>query len=282
MFEKRAGRPILADAWYRAGYASNIGPVAADRTAVSEFLTNQHWNELALGELQTIAAIEDAPGSIEYANAHLRLGLVLARRGDDAGAGKHKELAMQALAAAGGSVKRQKGEKRVEGQAAAEQLWAEIHWHYFKAAKTKGDRSEMDQRVTYLLDLLPDDEHVVLEIAPVLLEQGRTSEAAKLFVKPYAALKQNLAEKPDDPERLNNLAWLCARCRQQLDEADRNISKALAAKPDNYAYLDTAAEVKFGLGKFDEAIGLEEKALQLKPEDEFIKSQLKRFREAKK
>jgi tetratricopeptide (TPR) repeat protein len=282
MYERRAGRPMLADAMYRAAFALNLGGPAGDRSAVSEFLTNQHWNDLAEAELRTIAAAETNPQSIDYANAHLRLGLVLARRGDDEGAGKEKELAMRSLESVGGSVTRVKGERRITGQEAKEQVWAEVHWHYFRAAKAKGDRAEMDARVARLLELLPEDEHVVLDVAPELIEQGRAADAGRLFAKPYAALSQVLKEKPDDPERLNNIAWLCARCGQELEQAERNAERAIGAKPENYAYLDTAAEVKFRLGKVEEAIALEERALALKPGDEFIEGQLRRFRAGRK
>jgi predicted Zn-dependent protease len=188
---------------------------------------------------------------------------------------------MRSLAAVGGSVTRQRGEKVMEKAAAAEQLWAEIHCHYFKAAKAKGDVAEMEARAGEILRLLPEDEHVVVEVAPVLIEMGRSGDAARLFVKPYGVLKAELEETPGDPERLNNLAWLCARCGQKLEEAEGMIGRALAARPENYAYLDTAAEVKFRLGKVEEAIGLEERALALKPGDAFIEGQLKRFRGAR-
>jgi predicted Zn-dependent protease len=67
-----------------------------------------------------------------------------------------------------------------------------------------------------------------------------------------------------------------------LEQAERNAERAIGAKPENYAYLDTAAEVKFRLGKVEEAIALEERALALKPGDEFIEGQLRRFRAGRK
>jgi tetratricopeptide (TPR) repeat protein len=281
-YERRLGRPMTADALYRAAYAINLGGPPGDRTAVSEFLTNQHWNELAEAELRTIAAGASDPQSLEYANAHLRLGLLLARRGDDAGAAKHKEMAMTSLESIHGLVTRVKGERKTTGSEAAEQVWSEVHWHYYRAAKANGDRAEMDKRVERLLELLPEDEQVVLDVAPDLIERGRAADAARLFVKPYAGVERLLREKPDDPELLNNAAWLCARCGQELEEAEGRAEKAVKAKPENYAYLDTLAEVKFRLGKVEEAIGLEERALGLKPGDEFIEAQLRRFRGQKK
>jgi tetratricopeptide (TPR) repeat protein len=283
MYQGRAGahRPMLADALYRCAYAANVGG-AGERSAVAEFLTNQHWNDLAEGELRTIAAAENNPQSMHYANAHLRLGLILARRGDDEGAGRHKETAMRALEAAGGNVTRTKGDRSFTDREARDQVWAEIHWHYFKAAKAKGDKAAMEVRAAEVLGLLPEDEQVVLDVAADLFDRGRSDDAARLFAKPYATLKLALRERPDDPERLNNLAWLCARCGQRLDEAEGYIEKALRAKPDMYMYLDTAAEVKFRLGKVEEAIALEEKALGIKPGDEFMTGQLARYKAGKK
>ena len=288
MYQVRGAQPMLADALYRAAYGSHAGS-APERSGVAEFLTNQHWNDLAEAELLTIAAESDAKAgprenapSIHYANAHLRLGLVRARRGDDEGAARHKEAAMRALESMGGQVTRTKGDRRFTDDDGKAQVWAEIHWHYFKAAKAKGNRGEMNARAAEVLKLLPEDEQVALDVGAELFEQGRAEDVARLFVKPYASLKQALREKPEDPERLNNLAWLCARCGQKLEEAEANIEKALRAKPDHYAYLDTAAEVKFRLGKVEDAIALEERALKLKPDDEFMLGQLARYKAGRK
>jgi len=205
--------------------------------------------------------------------------VLLARRGDDLGAARHKERAMEALRdqGQGRTLTRVKGDRTYTNDEVRDQLWAEIHWHYFRAARAAGDKAEMDKRLTGLIALTPDDVDIALDAIPALIERGRKEDAAKLFAKPYAILRAAVDEKPDDLERMNSLAWLCARSNQRLDEALKLITTALKAQPDNYAYLDTAAEVHFQLGNVDQAIALEMKANEINPGNEFLRSQLKRF-----
>ncbi len=281
LYENRAAEPMLADALYRAAWAVGMGSIDT-RTASGEFLTNQHWDAQAMNELQAIIAMETRADSVSVCNAHLRLGLIHARAGDDFAAAEHQRTALEALRSIGGIVTRVKAERKFHGKEAEDLMWAEVHWHYFRFAKEKNDKPEMEKRIAEILTYEPDDEQIALDVMPVLIEQGRKAEAARLFIKPYAASKARLAEKPDDPEKLNNLAWLCARGAQNLDEALQHINKAIAAKPDNYAYLDTAAEIHFQKGDYGKSVELETRALKLKPNDEFIEKQLKKFQAAKK
>jgi predicted Zn-dependent protease len=80
---------------------------------------------------------------------------------------------------------------------------------------------------------------------------------------------------------MNNLAWLCARCDQKLDEALDLSKQAVAAQPDNAAYIDTLAEVHFRRGDAAEAARLESQALRFKPDDEFMQRQYLRFKAGK-
>jgi hypothetical protein len=83
-----------------------------------------------------------------------------------------------------------------------------------------------------------------------------------------------------DPHVLNNLAWDVARIseasRDQLELAYRATEKALAARPEETAYLDTQATVAWRLGRIDRALELERAALDLANEG-FLASQLARF-----
>jgi tetratricopeptide (TPR) repeat protein len=77
---------------------------------------------------------------------------------------------------------------------------------------------------------------------------------------------------------VNNLAWLCARCDERLDEALELSSRAIEEMPQNFAYLDTAAEANFRKGNPAKAVELEEFALTFRPKDTFMIEQLERFR----
>lgn len=275
LYQNRAGEALVADSLYRAAYACSAGSAAA-RVATGEFLADHHWDDLAEREFVAAMALDPDPSNVHTANATLRMGLLLDRRGDDAGAARYMERAMQTVAGAR-SVSRIKNGRKYEYDQARDQLWAEIHWHYFRAARAAGDRAEMDKRLAALLELAPDDEQIAFDVLPALLAAGRKGDATKLFAKPYAVLRAAVDAKGDDPERLNNLAWLCARSCQRLDEAQTLISAALKLRSDNYAYLDTAAEIQFQLGHADRAIELETRANQLNPGNDFLQSQLKCF-----
>ena len=68
-----------------------------------------------------------------------------------------------------------------------------------------------------------------------------------------ALLKESIARQPDLVEAYNDLAWLYAEERKNLDTALELVEKALHFAPDQPAYLDTKAEVLEKLGRFEEA-----------------------------
>ena len=68
---------------------------------------------------------------------------------------------------------------------------------------------------------------------------------------------------------------------EHLDEALQLVASATAAQPKNGAYLDTAAEVHFRRGEREQAVALESKALQIEPDNTFMKEQLARFQQGK-
>jgi tetratricopeptide (TPR) repeat protein len=80
---------------------------------------------------------------------------------------------------------------------------------------------------------------------------------------------------------LNELAWLCARSGEKLQEARELAERAVIAAPGEGAYLDTLAEANFQLGNFDNAIRLEQAVIELEPGDPFMVQQLERFRRGK-
>jgi tetratricopeptide (TPR) repeat protein len=49
---------------------------------------------------------------------------------------------------------------------------------------------------------------------------------------------------PDNPDALNNLAWLYLQRRERLDEAEAMAAKACALAPDNDNYADTLESVR--------------------------------------
>jgi tetratricopeptide (TPR) repeat protein len=171
----------------------------------------------------------------------------------------------------------QHARERSTGDDALNDLRAEMHWRLYRAAKKENKPGEASKNLDGLLSLNPRRADVVLEVVPALKEAKRVDDARALFARAYTPLKAAVDENPEDAEAANNLAWLCARCEEKLDEAEALSTKAVAKVPNNPAYLDTAAEAQFRLGRAEKAVELETKALQLRPGDEFMQQQLKRF-----
>ncbi len=72
-------------------------------------------------------------------------------------------------------------------------------------------------------------------------------------------------EEPDDISVNNDLGYLYADQGKNLEQAEGMIRKALAADPENGAYLDSLGWVLFKLGKYDDALPYLEKAVKNSP-----------------
>ena len=113
---------------------------------------------------------------------------------------------------------------------------------------------------------------------------GEASLLKKNYHKAIYAYKMSIHLKPDNPETLNNLAWLYATCeKKEL----RNPKKALelaqkAAKLDSSQYiLDTLAEAYYVNGFFEQAVQLAEEVMKMDLKNpEYYEKQLKKFKQA--
>ncbi len=72
-------------------------------------------------------------------------------------------------------------------------------------------------------------------------------------------------EEPEDISVNNDLGYLYADQGKNLEQAEGMIRKALAADPENGAYLDSLGWVLFKLGKYDDALPYLEKAVKNSP-----------------
>jgi hypothetical protein len=93
--------------------------------------------------------------------------------------------------------------------------------------------------------------------------QGATEDAEKAY-------RQALRLSPDDPDALNNLAWLLLQGKRQLEEAEGLAVRAAAVPgPERFQALDTLARVQLARGRCDAAVASFTSALALEgiPED---------------
>jgi tetratricopeptide (TPR) repeat protein len=75
-------------------------------------------------------------------------------------------------------------------------------------------------------------------------------------------LERVLDEFPEDVGALNDLGYLWADQGKHLNRSLEMTKKAVAAEPDNVAYLDSLGWAYFRLGQFDKAVEYLEKATQ--------------------
>jgi len=96
------------------------------------------------------------------------------------------------------------------------------------------------------LHALPDDEELLYARSLSEAESGDTQAA-------ISDLRRVLALKPDNFEAMNALGYTLADSDQHLDEATQLLTKALKAKPDEPAIIDSWGWLQYRLGHLDEA-----------------------------
>lgn len=98
------------------------------------------------------------------------------------------------------------------------------------------------------------DTRLILSNIAVL--QGKLAEAEEW-------IEQVLDEFPDDAGALNDLGYLWADQNKRLQRAHRMIRRAVEAEPDNAAYRDSLGWVLYRLGRYEEAVVEQKKAVEL-------------------
>src|SRR5690348_13398410 len=122
---------------------------------------------------------------------------------------------------------------------AAYQLEAELY------AKDGNDKAAV-AAYTRGLHALPHDTQLLYGRALSEAEIDDTAAAV-------ADLRRVLELKPDDVEAMNALGYTLADSNEHLDEATQLLRKALAAKPDEPAIIDSWGWLQYRLGHLDEA-----------------------------
>ena len=299
-FVERAGLTDAAQSLrFVAGVISASLPVAGgsidERTRslqarhyqTGNFLLERRWPESAEQELRAVLALADAPTDVYSVNVHFRLASIAAARKDDAQAAKEYEEALTAWEGTGGVLTAETDGEQVAGDEALVVMRSIMHRYGLRAARKTKATDDLIRHATALAELGEKGRHggvkgndpdLAIDAVTSLREAGQKDLAAKLFAQAYTASKTLLDNNPDDPRRMNTLAWLCARCGERLEEAEAIMDKALKIAPENPAYIDTAAEVQFQLGRFEKAVEMEEKAIKLAPDAPELKEQMARLR----
>ena len=83
---------------------------------------------------------------------------------------------------------------------------------------------------------------------PLLRQAGLTTELERWFGESWTKMSAVIERFPDCDNTRNTAAWLASRARLRLPEAEKHLQAALAHSPNQAAYLDTMAEVRFAMG----------------------------------
>jgi tetratricopeptide (TPR) repeat protein len=271
----RQGQTLAAQSLQQAALAAS--PSEETRSNTAAFLIDHGWNVLASRECRATLARANANPDADDVNARLRLSSLAAMRGDDAQAAVQLRTALEDHKISGGELTMARGDRVVSGAEAEAAMQIEVAQYALHAAQAKGDAAEVGRQVDELMRLGTNDAEAVLDLVPELRARGRGGEADKLFRSVYAPLRARFDGGETDPSLMNEIAWLCARCDEHLDEALDLSNRAVAAQPQSAAFLDTNAEAHFRKGQAAEAARLETMALKFQPGDPFMEGQLKRF-----
>jgi len=241
------------------------------RFAAAEELSSVGWSDWAAGEWVMITRLRPDQTDVYVANAFFRLAAASIGRGEAWQAARRLE---QGLAAMPEGVQL--------ARTTVDAVRSEAHYRYLVHGREKGDQAEVGRRLDQIVALKAAEPSITMELVPMLKQAGRTVDARAMYERCYDIQKRQLADDPANAELKNNFAWFLAHCEEALDEAFKLGSEAVAAEPDNAAYIDTLAEVNFRLGRLDEAVRLARRALELRPDDDFLQKQLRRFESAAK
>jgi tetratricopeptide (TPR) repeat protein len=125
-------------------------------------------------------------------------------------------------------------------------------------------RQEEAKRIVRLAPVWALDADRAIALYRLLAEAGLKDEAEYVFRTSYRVLGG-----PDEArgfgQSLNNLAWLCAECGQELPNARRWIERVVSARPNEAASQDTLAHVLAAQGELDEAVRTQRRAVRLQP-----------------
>jgi hypothetical protein len=275
----RRNHPVLAEILADLALSLN-GTSLGDHFRAGRFLAQHEWNLAAEREFKLCLHL---PGG-NISDVYFNLSALADERTDDLASAQYLEIGLTKLINSGGM--HQVDRFGRETPWSPDAAWAEVWWHYLRAAQQSHDVPAIQANLDKLLGtdngakVLTETPGMAADIVPALQNLKRNDLADTLFDAAHAALLAKVNGDPQAPGPKNNLAWLCACTGKNLDEAARLAGEAVALAPDEGAYLDTQAEVFMRMGQPARAAEIEARAIQAKPEDVYMAKQLERFRTA--
>lgn len=115
---------------------------------------------------------------------------------------------------------------------------------------------------------------------PALRKVGLLKEHDEWFRESWSLIAKVVATYPLCDNTRNTAAWFASRALRNLDEAEKSLTRAIAANPTQSAYLDTMAEIQFAKGNRQKALEWSRQAVNFLPDDPQLRQQQERFRSA--
>jgi tetratricopeptide (TPR) repeat protein len=156
--------------------------------------------------------------------------------------------------------------KAAEKKTDSARFASRLPWILFRARRYEESRRAYEDLIARFSGETDSPENLAvlrearLSVSAVCVSLNRLDEAEEW-------LQQVLDDYPDDVGADNDLGFLWADENKHLDRALKMISLAVAAEPENRAYLDSLGWVYYRLGRFSEAVAELEKAVDDKQPD---------------
>jgi len=102
-------------------------------------------------------------------------------------------------------------------------------------------------------------------------QMGATYERNQDYARAAKVFEKVLEMEPDFPDALNYLGYMWAERGEKLEQAKSMIEKAVAAEPENAAFLDSMGWVLYMMGKYHESVAWLEQSVELsknEPQDD--------------
>lgn len=128
-------------------------------------------------------------------------------------------------------------------------------------------------------DFLPDGV-LADDFFPALREVGLNQELTEWFSQSWEYLEAVIKKYPESHNSRNTAAWFASRARMKLSEAEKYLKAAIDVSPEQAAYLDTMAELKFAQGDRKAALEWSQRSVSFAPFEDMIRFQHERFRTA--
>ncbi len=128
-------------------------------------------------------------------------------------------------------------------------------------------------------DFMPDGV-LADDFFPVLREVGLDKELNEWFLQSWKLMEGVIDKYPKSHNSRNTAAWFASRAGLKLAEAEKYQREALSMSPEQAAYLDTMAELKFAQGDRKAALDWSQRSVSFAPFEDMIRAQHERFRTA--